>query len=263
MTGVIRAGAAPAIRFAGPRRPLLQTTAETTIRDLVNRDFRAAAVFHRYGIDFCCGGGKPLGEVCRRKRLDEDEVLGEIGRACADAAGRPPAYTEWEADRLARHIVGVHHGYCRGAMPVIAAHTRKLAQVHGPAYPELADVADIFERVCEDMDAHMLKEEHVLFPYIERLAATRRAGLAVFPAPFGDVGNPIRMMEADHEAAGAAMARIRELTAGYAVPAHGCTTWRVALQELDAFERDLHLHVHLENNVLFPMARALAAPPAG
>ncbi|HEX6323168.1 MAG TPA: iron-sulfur cluster repair di-iron protein [Vicinamibacterales bacterium] len=241
----------------------MQTTAGITVKDLVNRDFRAAAVFHRSGIDFCCGGGKPIGEVCRARRLDEDEVLGEIARACASDAGRPPAYTEWQADVLARHIVAQHHGYVRTAMPVIAAHTRKLAQVHGPANPGLADVADIFERVCEDMDAHMLKEEHVLFPYIERLAATRRAGLAIFPAPFGDVGNPIRMMEAEHEMAGAAMARIRELTGGYAVPAHGCTTWRVTLQELEAFERDLHLHVHLENNVLFPMARALAAPAAG
>jgi regulator of cell morphogenesis and NO signaling len=241
----------------------LQTTADTTVKDLVNRDFRAAAVFHRYGIDFCCGGGKPLGEVCRTKQLDEAEVLGEIERACASEAGRPPAYSDWQADVLVRHIVARHHGYVRTAMPVIAAHTRKLAEVHGPANPDLIDVADLFGRVCEDMDMHMLKEEHMLFPYIERLAATRRAGLAIFPAPFGDVGNPIRAMEVDHEAAAAAMARIRELTGGFAPPAHGCTTWRVALQELEAFEQDLHLHVHLENNVLFPMARALAAPQAG
>jgi len=236
-------------------------TADVTVRDLVNRDFRAASVFHRYGIDFCCGGGKPLADVCRAKRLDEATVIDEIDRACAEPALEPP-YTAWEADTLARHIVAQHHAYCRAVLPAIAAHTRKLADVHGPAHPELQEIAAIFAGVAGDMDAHMLKEEHVLFPYIERLAETRRAGMAPAPAPFGDVANPIRMMEADHDHAGAAMARIRVLADGYAVPAHGCTTWRVTLQELEAFERDLHLHVHLENNILFPKACALAAPSA-
>lgn len=234
-----------------------------TVRDFVNSDFRAAAVFHKYGIDFCCGGGKTLSEVCRAKKLEESALVGEISRACASGDGAPPRFTEWQTDDLARYIVSRHHGYCREALPVIAAHTRKLATVHGPANPALVEIAEIFERVCEDMDTHMIKEERILFPYIERLAATRRAGLEMYPAPFGDVSNPIRMMEEEHEHAGAAMARIRELARDYAVPEHGCTTWRVTLQELEAFERDLHTHVHLENNVLFPKARALAAPPVG
>lgn len=239
----------------------MQTT-DATIRDFVTRDFRAAAVFHRYGIDFCCGGGKTLGEVCRARQLDESAVMGEISRACASAE-RPPQFAEWESDTLTRYIVAQHHGYVRSALPTISAHARKLAKVHGPQTPALVEIADIFDGVCEEMDAHMMKEEQILFPYIEQLAATRRAGLTAFPAPFGDIGNPIRMMEAEHESAGAAMARIRELTNGYAVPEHGCTTWRVTFQELEAFEADLHLHVHLENNILFPKARALAAPAAG
>lgn len=239
----------------------MHTIGDVTVRDLVTRDYRAASVFHRHGIDFCCGGGKPLAEVCRAKRLDEAQVIEEIERACAAPSDGRPGFLTWEADALARHIVGQHHGYCREAMPTIAAHARKLAQVHGPAHPELVEIAGIFDDLREDMETHMLKEEHVLFPYIEQLAATRRTGLAVFPAPFGDVATPIRAMEEDHEHAGAAMARIRELTGGYEVPAHGCTTWRVTLQELEAFEQDLHLHVHLENNVLFPKARALADAP--
>lgn len=241
----------------------MNATADATVRDLVARDFRAAAVFTRYGIDFCCGGGKPIGDVCRTKQLSADVVLDEIDRACAEPDPDTPRYSDWQADDLARYIVGRHHGYCRSVMPAIAAHTRKLAQVHGPAHHELADVAALFERVCEEMGAHMAKEERVLFPYIEMLAASARGGVAPYPAPFGDVGNPIRMMEAEHESAGAAMARIRELTGGYAVPAHGCATWRVTLLELEAFEQDLHVHVHLENNILFPKARALAAQPAG
>lgn len=240
----------------------MQTTG-VTIRDFVIRDFRAAAVFHRYGIDFCCGGGKTLGEVCQAKELEESAVLREISQACAAEAIRPPQFAEWESDTLARYIVAQHHGYVRTALPAISSHARKLAEVHGPRNPELVEVADIFDGVSEEMNAHMVKEEQILFPYIAQLAATRRAGLTPFPAPFGDVGNPIRMLEAEHESAGAAMARIRELTNGYAVPEHGCTTWRVTLQELEAFEADLHAHVHLENNILFPKARALAAPAAG
>ena len=237
----------------------MNATSDITVRDLVNRDFRAAAVFHRFGIDFCCGGGKPLADVCRAKQLDESQVLSEIDRACAAPDTGAAQYTDWQADALTRHIVGRHHGYCREVLPTIAAHARKLAQVHGPAHPELVEIADTFDRVHEEMDAHMAKEEGILFPYIDLLAASRRSGVAPFPAPFGDVGNPISMMEAEHESAGAAMARIRELANEYAVPEHACTTWRVTLQELEAFELDLHTHVHLENNVLFPKARALDA----
>ena len=236
----------------------MQTT-DVTIRDFVIRDFRAAAVFHRYGIDFCCGGGKTLGEVCQTKKLEESAVLREISQACAVETSRPPQFSEWEADALTRHIVLQHHGYVRSAMPTIAAHTRKLAKVHGPANPELVEIADIFDDVCEEMTSHMMKEEQILFPYIDQLAATRRAGLQPFPAPFGDIGNPIRMMETEHESAGDALARIRSLTSGYTAPEHGCMTWRVTMQELEAFELDLHTHVHLENNILFPKARALAA----
>ena len=238
----------------------MNATPELTVRDLVTRDFRAAAVFHRYGIDFCCGGGKPIGDVCRSKQLNARDVLAEIDRACASPDAGAPTYGEWQADDLTHYIVGRHHGYCREVLPTIAAHSRKLAQVHGPAHAELVEVADIVERVCEEMDAHMIKEESILFPYIDLLAASRRAGVTPFAAPFGDVANPIRMMEAEHESAGAAMARIRELTSGYTPPANGCATWRVTLQELEAFEQDLHTHVHLENNILFPKARALAAP---
>lgn len=239
----------------------MQTT-DATIRDFVVRDFRAAAVFHRYGIDFCCGGGKTLGEVCRSKQLEESALLREISQACATDTNRPPQFADWEADALTRHIVVEHHGYVRSALPTIAAHARKLAKVHGPAHPALVEVADIFDEVSDEMTSHMMKEEQILFPYIDQLAATRRSGLRPFPAPFGDIGNPIRMMEMEHESAGGAMARIRALTNGYTPPEEGCMTWRVTMKELEAFELDLHAHVHLENNILFPKARALAAPAA-
>jgi regulator of cell morphogenesis and NO signaling len=138
------------------------------------------------------------------------------------------------------------------------AFTRKLAAVHGSRHPELAEVARLTQDIADEMTSHMAKEERVLFPHIAALSEAVRDDLPAPSAPFGSVENPIRMMEEDHDATGAALARIRELTSGYAVPDDGCTTYRVCFQELSAFERDLHQHVHLENNILFPAARRLA-----
>jgi regulator of cell morphogenesis and NO signaling len=137
---------------------------------------------------------------------------------------------------------------------VLVNHTQKVAKVHGEAHPEMREVAHLFHEVADEMTTHMAKEEHILFPYIVALEQAKRANTSTPATPFGTVRNPIRMMEAEHESAGDAMARIRSLTSGYAIPAGACTTYRVCLQELEAFERDLHEHVHLENNILFPRA---------
>ena len=142
-------------------------------------------------------------------------------------------------------------------MPIISAHLRKAVASHGSRI-ELSDVARLFESVVSEMTAHMAKEENILFPYIAALAEAVRGGEAAPLAPFGDIENPIRVMESEHESAGASMALIRTMTGGYSLSADACVTYRVCLQELEAFERDLHQHVHLENNVLFPRARALA-----
>jgi regulator of cell morphogenesis and NO signaling len=139
----------------------------------------------------------------------------------------------------------------------MVAHSRKIAEVHGVRHRELVRVAQLVEDVAEEMTGHMQKEEHILFPYITELARTAAAGQPAPFAPFGSVDNPIHMMEAEHESAGAAMLEIRELTDGYRVPDDACATYTVCLQELEAFERDLHAHVHLENNILFPKASAV------
>jgi regulator of cell morphogenesis and NO signaling len=171
-------------------------------------------------------------------------------------------FDTWSPEQLIGHIVANHHAYVRRAMPSLIAFTQKLVVVHGSRHPELAEIARITEDIATEMMSHMAKEERVLFPYIAALSEALRNGVPAPPAPFGPVENPIRMMEEDHDAAGAAMARIRELTSGYAVPEDGCTTYRVCFEELNAFERDLHEHVHLENNILFPAARKLASPIA-
>ena len=236
----------------------MQVTGKTPVGEIVAADFRTAAVFHEFGIDFCCSGAVTLSEACRARRIDEDAVLNAVERSC-DHPGSGPRFDTWDPETLIGFIVGNHHGYVKRALPSITAHAQKIAAVHGGRHPELHEVARLADEVAAEMTSHMAKEEQMLFPYIAALAAAAREGRPAPAAPFGRVDNPIRMMEEEHQAAGDAMARIRVLTQGYAAPEDGCTTYRVCLQELDAFERDLHVHVHLENNLLFPKARALAA----
>ena len=231
----------------------------TTLGDIVSGDYRAAAVLQKHGIDFCCGGKRTIEAACRAKQIDASEVLVEIERECAAADDAAPQYSTWEPSALVAHIISKHHAYVTKALPAITAYTRKLAAVHGVNHPELLQVDRLFAGVADEMTSHMMKEEQILFPFIIELQQAAERGSPAPAMPFGTVANPIHMMEDEHESAGAAMAQIRELTANYSVPDDGCTTYRVGLQELEAFERDLHAHVHLENNILFPKALSLEA----
>jgi regulator of cell morphogenesis and NO signaling len=219
-----------------------------TVGEMVATDFRAAAVFERFGIDFCCGGRRSVAEACQHAAVDPlaiERALTELPVAEDDGSD----VSRWPIDRLIDHIVAAHHAYVRSSLPTIARYLAKLVEVHGVRHAELSRIAASFDQLGGDLLLHMMKEERVLFPYILALA---RATSAPAPGPFGSVENPIRMMEQEHRAAGDEMRLIRELTNGYAPPADGCTTYRVCFAELAAFERDLHRHVHLENNVLFP-----------
>ena len=168
-----------------------------------------------------------------------------------------PSFNEWTLAVLAGYIVKQHHAYVRDALPVLLAHSKKIAKVHGGRHPELVRVAALVEQVASEMTSHMMKEEQILFPYIVALASAAANGTPAPFAPFGTVDNPIRMMEAEHESAGDALFEIRELTDGYVVPADGCTTYAICLRELEAFEQYLYAHVHLENTIIFQKASAL------
>jgi regulator of cell morphogenesis and NO signaling len=235
-------------------------TAETTVGEVVAADFRAAAVLNRFGIDFCCGGKRTLADACRARMVDAAHVLTEVSAACAPSEEPAPRFNEWEPQTLVAYIVGTHHTYVRGALPMIGGYVRKLAATHGAKHPELLEVERLWGEISAEMTAHMAKEEQVLFPYIVQLADAVPRREEVIPPPFGSIELPIRMMEHEHESAGAAVARINEITGGYLPPTDGCTTYRVCFEELKGFEQNLHAHVHLENNVLFPKARILANP---
>ena len=237
----------------------MTATPETTIREIVAADYRTAAVFQRHGLDFCCNGCRTIEQGCRDAGAEEDTLLRELDAVLNAPAGAGPRYATWDPPALVSYIVANHHGFVRQAIPALLTHTRKIAEVHGERHPELPHIARLFERVAAEMAGHMEKEERILFPFIVDLAAAAQRGDPIPRPPFGTVENPIRMMESEHRFVGDAMAEIRALTDGYRLPDKACTTYKVCFQELEAFEADLHAHVHLENNILFPKAVALEA----
>lgn len=232
----------------------MNETEGTTIRDIVAGDFRTAAVFQKFGLDFCCGGGKSIDDACREHGVDPHLLLSELEDVLVSPSNGTPKFIAWDPDFLIDYIVNNHHRYVRETIPIIARHTQKVAAVHGGRHPETIRIAHQFAQTARDLELHMRKEEEILFPYIKRLVQAEKEGDRVGLPPFGSVRNPIRMMEAEHLTAGDEMAEIRELSNGYTPPEDACMTYRVSYQELEQFEDDLHRHVHLENNILFPKA---------
>jgi regulator of cell morphogenesis and NO signaling len=221
---------------------------------MVTEDHRAAAVFEKYSIDFCCNGGKTLDVACSERGVDSGTVLQELQELKKVGDTSPFRPDEWELDALSDFIVNNHHRFVRRTLPLILAHIDKVVSVHGGNHPELAGIADRFHAVAEELTRHMQKEEMVLFPYIKTLVITNGGDGPIIAPPFGTIRNPIRMMEAEHRSVGDAFGFIRDASSGLTPPADGCTTYRVTYGELAEFERDLHQHIHLENNILFPKA---------
>lgn len=230
-----------------------------TVGEIVAADYRAAHVMEQFGIDFCCGGNRSLTDACGIAAADQSVVvsaldaLSETGVVDADLAD----VGEWPLDRLIDHIVTTHHRYVREALPRVAHRLALLRKAHGERHGELGFVADSWDELSSDLERHLLKEEQILFPYIRDLARLEANGPGVRRNPFGTVVNPIAMMEREHRDAAEVLHVIRALTNNYTNPADGCATYAVCMAELSDFERDLHRHVHLENNVLFPRAVAL------
>lgn len=228
-----------------------------TIKEIVTQDYRAAEVFERYSLDFCCGGAKTILEVCGEKSLDPVMIISDLMQLSQSRNCDANRYNTLPLDALIDHIVAVHHGYVGRMLPTIFAHTQKVASVHGGRHPEVIEIAARFATVATELQSHMMKEENILFPYIKALVAAEANGDAAPSPPFGSARNPIRMMEQEHQSAGNELYEIRSLSASYTPPEDACTTYRVTYQELQEFESDLHRHVHLENNILFPKAIAL------
>ena len=230
---------------------------ETAVGDVVARNPRAATVFSRYGIDFCCGGRRTIEDACVGAHLDPDRVVADL-RAVTDFAASEGDVSGWPAGRLIDRIVTQHHAYVRAQAPVISGYLARLLAKHGSRHPELGRLAAIFADVTGELARHMKHEEDVLFPAIASLAG-RHGGAAARPLD-DHLQQPIAVLEDEHEWAGRQLALMRTLAHGYLVPAEACATWKACYAALDDFEHDLHEHVHLENNVLFPLAQRLGEP---
>ena len=237
----------------------MTSTTEKTIGEMVADDYRTAAVFTSFGIDFCCKGNRTLDEVCESNKIAPEQLLQELQAAIVQQGGTATNYQSWPIDLLADYIEKTHHRYVAEKMPVLVQYLQKLCKVHGQRHPELFEIAEEFMQSANELANHMKKEEMILFPYVRQLAVAKTSGEKAGRPAFGTVQNPIRMMMDEHSAEGERFARISELSGQYTAPADGCTTYRVAFDMLKEFEQDLHLHIHLENNILFPKAIEMEA----
>ena len=226
-------------------------TENMTLAEIVTQNIRSAIVFEEYGLDFCCKGKRPLSEACEDKDIDLQKVLDDLNNLSGSNNGNQN-HDDWQLNFMVDYIMNNHHQYVRRMIPVISLHSDKVASVHGSNHPETLRIADLFLAVREELEMHMMKEERILFPYIKQLHEGKENNESVTPPPFGSIQNPIRMMEAEHENAGDAMNKIRELSSNFSAPEDACNTFKALYSELKEFEEDLHKHIHLENNILFP-----------
>lgn len=233
----------------------METAQQVTIGEWVAKDYRAATVFESFGIDFCCRGNRTIEEACGSKKIDAVAVKEALDKALTVPNEDSMDYNFWPLDLLADYIEKKHHRYVEDRIPLLLQYLNKLCKVHGEAHPELFEIIHLFGECAGDLTTHMKKEEFILFPYIRKMMKKSHDGSPVVDAPhFQTVKNPIKMMMQEHENEGDRFEKIAELTQNYNPPADACNTYRVTYALLDEFESDLHKHIHLENNILFPKA---------
>ncbi len=219
---------------------------EQLLGNIVAKDFRAASVLSGAGLDFCCGGSKTLDAACMEKGIRTEDILEQL----ADLDNQPVIpgqnFNDWQPDFLSDYIVNAHHSYIRKTLPDLLFYTDKIMNVHGDRHPELKVVAGLFRRLGKELLAHLYREEEVLFPAIREAVKTKS------PEALKTIAGELPGMNDEHEFVGGTMDKINEITGGYRVPEDGCNTYAVTYRLLKEFEDDIHIHVHLENNILFP-----------
>jgi regulator of cell morphogenesis and NO signaling len=231
---------------------------EQTVRDLASRNPAAARIFEKFGIDYCCGGERSLAQACSAAKVSIREV--------ADALEAPPSPQREDRDwqngslaELAEYIVERHHRFARQEIQRLIPLFARVVGAHGQNHAELEQIQSSFQALAEELTLHLIKEERMLFPYIEQLESAVCCGGRLALPMFGTVQNPVRMMAMEHDSAGELLRRMRDLANGYALPPDACVSFKELYQALQEFEADLHQHIHLENNILFPRAVNLEA----
>ena len=237
----------------------MSVTTEKTVRELARENPAATRVFEKLGIDYCCGGDQSLEQACRAANLSVDQVQDSLEMAEQTMRAAQKIH-DWQREPLAdlvAHINSTHHKYTREEIARLGPLLEKVCSVHGKNHPELLHVRASFAGLAQELTMHMMKEEIVLFPYIVRMEEAVLQHEPVLPPPFGSVQNPVAMMEHEHESAGNALRAMRKASGGYTSPADACISYQTLYKALAEFEADLHQHIHLENNILFPRAIAM------
>jgi len=226
---------------------------QETIGEIAVKDLRKVEVFKKYGIDFCCGGKKTIAEVCAEKNIDATKVQTELRQIETENKASNVSYNDWGIDFLADYIVNTHHNYVRKYLPELMTYASKVAQVHGAQHPELIQIQKLVAEINKELTEHLAQEENVLFSYIKKIVEARKGNLPLLRQE-KDLTGLIDELEKDHDLVGRAFDMIRELSKSYVIPSDACATYKLFYKMIQEFEDDLHLHIHLENNILFPKA---------
>ena len=235
----------------------IQKESQKHIGQYVAEDYRTATIFSKYNIDFCCNGARTIEEACEKKGLDSNLIVDELKVVLTSNINQSIDYKSWPLDLLAEYIEKKHHRYVEEKIPILCQFLAKLCHVHGERHTELFKINELFTASAVELVAHMKKEELILFPFIKKMVNANLENRDVQLPGFGTVENPIAMMKHEHDNEGERFRQIAKLTDNYNPPADACNTYKVTFAMLEEFEKDLHLHIHLENNLLFPEAIAL------
>ncbi|MGY5851885.1 iron-sulfur cluster repair di-iron protein [Salegentibacter sp. F14] len=234
----------------------MYTIKHKTVAELVTDNIKNAHVFKKYGIDFCCGGEEKLETACKRRNVNLEEIERDLLNAY-NTGSREYKYSSWDLDFLSDHIVNVHHQYVEESIPMLLNYCERVVRSHASQYTELKEIEKFFHLLAGDLKTHLKKEELILFPFINKMVKAEKEGTKVERPPFGNASSPVKMMEEEHENASNLIRKIAELSDNFTPPKGACNTYKAFYSKLDEFEKDLYLHIHLENNILFPRAIAL------
>lgn len=231
----------------------MDITKQKTVASVVTENIKAAHVFKKHGIDFCCGGGITIEKACKKNEVDYNILKNEL-ESIDNNVPNAFNYDSWNSSFLVDYIVNVHHKYVEQNIPLLLEYASKVANVHGHHYKEVVEINELVIEVSNELIIHMKREELILFPFIKQLVISNENNSKPMLPNFGTVNNPINMMENEHEKAGDIFKRIAQLSNNYTPPEEACNTFRALYSMLNEFEQDLHHHIHLENNILFPKA---------
>jgi len=227
---------------------------DMTVRDVAMELPQSTRIFEKLKIDYCCGGDRPLAEACASAGVEIDNVMEMLAEVTQSTSQDSLDFQKASLSELINYIIDTHHVFTKSEMDRLQSLADKVLNAHGGNHPELIHLDELLTRLCADLKPHMFKEEEILFPYIVATEEATNRKRSVPFAPFGTVKNPIRMMMMEHDTAGQILRELRALTSDYKVPADACISYKTLYQALENFERDLHQHIHLENNILFPKA---------